>query len=367
MVNVNNNNGIILGSPISVPNLNANNNTTQQKTETKQSSYKSDGYAFDFSKKSEGSVPDVKVGLVDKVGIGFKDVLNTDENIKKFVVFQRAMDNNPDGYLKPGSNDIGKVSDLQKKLKYLGSNNIVVNGTFGDATEKAVINFKKSVGINDGFLAKNGEFAVTSIVTPQMWGLLNASVASRLNPNSNINSGNYAPPVTAKELEWAKDFSHKVTKLGFKASPQDTAKYNDIYQRQRMNLQSNAGVIQPTDIKPPTPKELAWAKEVAVKKKEFGYTPTPEVVKKYNEIVQRQQLSKQTQVAPTQQTPQPVQAQTQILTQENLAWAGNLMANMKRGYQPNPAEEAKYKAIFEAQKVAQSAPQIGRASCRERV
>src|SRR5438876_699712 len=82
--------------------------------------------------------------------------------------------------------------------------NVVVNGQFGPATEQAVINFKKNVGINDGFLTKKGEYAVTPVVTPQTWNMINAQVASKLNPGGNIASGSYVPPVAAEELNWAK-------------------------------------------------------------------------------------------------------------------------------------------------------------------
>jgi peptidoglycan hydrolase-like protein with peptidoglycan-binding domain len=94
---------------------------------------------------------------MDKMSASFKDVLNTEANMKNFVAFENAMKANPEGFLKPGSTDVSKVNDLQKKLKLTGMN-IVVNGNFGDATEKAVISFKKSVGINDGY-------------SKQKWGL----------------------------------------------------------------------------------------------------------------------------------------------------------------------------------------------------
>lgn len=336
MVNINNN--ISIGRAIDLPE--SNKGTVPQKTETpsKNSGYKSDGYAFDLSKVPQGSVPDVKVGLMDKMSASFKDVLNTEANMKNFVAFENAMKANPEGFLKPGSTDVSKVNELQKKLKLTGMN-IIVNGNFGDATEKAVISFKKSVGINDGYLNKNGDFAVTGIVTPKMWNILNSSVAARLNPNGNINAGTYAPPIAQGELNWAKDLSNKITKFGYKPSQSERARYEEIFQRQKMNEQVNSGNLTTNDITPPTQRELTWAKDLINKIQNYGYTPTAQEKQDYSNIAERQKLSKSNTSTQSNQTTQ--------LSQADLDWATNMMQKMKAGYKPNPKEEAAYQKIFQ--------------------
>ena len=148
------------------PNLyvDTRNNNGQQKfvaPPTQQGGYKNDGYAFNMSNTvTNGPVPDVKVGFMDKMGLTFKDVMPTDENTKRFVAFEQGMKSNPQGYLKPGENDVTATTDLQKKLKVVGYN-VTVNGQFGNSTEQAVIRFKNSVGINDGYLTKNGKLCLS--------------------------------------------------------------------------------------------------------------------------------------------------------------------------------------------------------------
>lgn len=335
MVNINNN--ISIGRASDIPEQNRGVSIQKSETAPKGTGYKSDGYAFDLSSVPQGPVPDVKVGLMDKMSASFKDVLNTEANMKNFVAFQNSMKANPEGYLKPNSTDTSKVLDLQKKLKLTGMN-IVVNGTFGDATEKAVINFKKSVGINDGYLTKNGDFAVSGIVTPKMWNILNSSVAARLNPNGNISAGTYAPPVTQAELNWAKQLSDKITQFGYKPSQAERAKYEEIFQRQRMNMQVNSGNLSTSDITPPTTQEIQWAKELATKVQNYGYKPSPQEKQTYSDIAERQKLSKSS----TQTTQQPSQ-----LSQAELDWAVNMMQKIKSGYSPTPQEEVAYKKIFD--------------------
>ncbi len=254
------------------------------------------------------------------------------------------MDTNTGGFLKPGSTDVSKVKDLQKKLKLEGID-IVVNGEFGKATETAVMNYKKSIGINDGFLTKNGSFAITPIVTPQMWGVLNASVAARLNPNGNITSGTYSPPVTKTELDWAKQLQQKISQFGYKPSQPERQKYDDIYQRQQMAKQIANGSVNPTQASPPTKEEMDWAKDMAVKMGQFGYKPNNAEKAKYQEIYQKNKISKSSPA----QTEQPAENQTKInsgVTKAEMDWALKLQQMIKSGYQPNPQQEAKYNEIF---------------------
>jgi hypothetical protein len=322
-----------------------NNNNGQPKIVNpprQQGGYNTDGYAINMSNTiATGPVPDVKVGFMDRMGLTFKDVMQTEDNTKRFVAFQNAMKSNPQGYLQPSSNDVTATTDLQKKLKIMGYN-ITVNGSFGNATEQAVIKFKNSVGVNDGYLTKNGNYAVSGIVTPQTWAVLNASVAARMNPNSNLSGGNYVPPVTQKELGWAKELQTKISQFGYRPSQEERTKYEDIYQRQRVGMQSQEGVFNPTKAAPPTEQEMAWAQDLANKMKQFGYKPNQTEKAKYQEIYQRIQMNKVDNANTAKlENPKPV-------TQAEVDWAVNLMNKVKNGYNPTGAESQKYEQIYSA-------------------
>jgi hypothetical protein len=309
---------------------------------------KNDSYAFNLSNVPTGKVPDVKVGMWDKVTAYFGDVTDSPENLKIYKEFKSAMEANPATYLQPGSSDAGKIRDLQKKFNFIGGN-LVVNGEFGNATEKAVINFKKSVGINDGFLTKNGEYAVTPVVTPETWNLLNAQVAAKLNPNGNINGGSYIPPVTRDEILWAKDLQSRMTQLGYKPTPAEKQKYENIYQRQQMNISVQNGSFNPSVVAAPSQPEMDWARQLIAKIQQNGYKATPVERQKYEDIALRQKQAKQ-------QQNQPVQQQVQNTVQPNalpggvspaeMAWATDLMNKVKNGYRTSPDEEIKYQDIL---------------------
>jgi hypothetical protein len=309
---------------------------------------KNDSYAFNLSNVPTGNVPDVKVGMWDKVTAYFGDVNDSPENLKLYKVFKSAIEANPDGYLQPGSSDVVKVKDLQKKLSFIGIKT-VVNGEFGPATEQQVINFKKSVGINDGFLREKGDYAVTGVVTPQTWNILNAQVASKLNPNGNITNGSYVPPVTSAELQWAKDIQAKSLQFGYKLTPAERQKYEGIYQRQQMNKNNT---FNPNSVPAPTSQEMDWARELNNKIKQFGYKPNPQEIQRYQDIAQRQRIAKAQQNQPVQQT-QQTQQQNNLpggVTQAEMTWAANLMNKVRGGYRTTPDEEIKYQDIFSRSK-----------------
>ena len=313
-----------------------NNASTVENTPTPQ--YNKDAVSVDNTKKT-GPVPDVKLGWMDKISTKFKDVYQSDDNVKKFVVFQKAMETNPAGYLEAGSTDTTKVNDLQQKLKLMGYS-ITVNGKFGEATEKAVVDFKKSVGINDGFLNKNAQLSVSSIVTPETWRVLNSNVSVRLNPAQNITQGTYIPSVTQDEMNWAKDLSNKVSKFGYPPSKEESTRYNSI--RQRMNqaneVRANLGISQQNPTNAPTAGELDWAKNFLSAVKQ-GHKPTAIETQKYNDIRAKQQTAKN-QPTPTQQG----------ITAEDLAWAKDLANKVRGGYDPKPEEADRYNKIVEASK-----------------
>lgn len=329
------------------PNIGANpavnNNAYQQQTFQAAGSNNyntADGYAFNMTQVPTGRVPNVEVSWWDKLTAGFDDVMKTDDNLRQFKVFEEAMKSNPNAYLKPGSNDVTKVKDLQRKLQYLGYS-VNVNGTFGSATEQAVVQFKNSVGINDGYLNKKGQFAVSAIVTPQAWNHLNSQVATRLNPNSG--PGSFAPPVTQQELEWAQGLQNKIRQFGYQPNPSERARYDDIFQRQQLQLSMNNGNFDPSTIQPPSQQEVNWAKQLIVKMQQFGYQPSPQEQQRYTDIRNRQQLAKQ---QPPVQSMQPPQVTPQPVSQQELDWASNMMNQVKAGYKPSPAEEAQYNDIF---------------------
>lgn len=288
-----------------------------------------DNYSAKNGQKS-APVPDVKIGLFDKVFVQFKDVYQSPDNVKNFVAFQKAMDSNPDGYLKAGSSDTAKVNDLQEKLKLLGFA-VTVNGKFGESTEKAVVNFKKSVGINDGFLTKNGQFSVSSIVTPETWGILNSNVSPKLNKGENITTGTYVPPVTTDEINWAKGLQEKIKKFDYPPTKAEAERYTNIVKRVNAGNSVRANMGVDTQKEGPTANELAWAKNFlsAVKS---NHVPTPAETAKYNEIRNKQQQAK-------------ANSNSNQVSETEINWAKNLADKVKAGYDPTEAETAKYNDI----------------------
>lgn len=301
-----------------------------------------DSYSIKNGPKS-APVPDVKVGLFDKVFVQFKDVYQSTDNVKSFVAFQKAMDSNPDGFLKAGSSDTGKVTDLQKKLKLLGFN-VAVNGKFGESTEKAVINFKKSVGINDGFLTKNGQFSVSSIVTPETWGVLNSNVSPRLNKGENITTGTYVPPVTADELNWAKGLQDKIKKFDYPPTKAEAERYTNIVKRVNEGNQVRQNMGVDTQKEGPSTSELAWAKNFLTAVKS-NHVPTPAETAKYNDIRNKQQQAK-------------ANANSNQVSETELNWAKNMADKVKGGYDPTESETAKYNNISARLKAAQEKPAV---------
>lgn len=343
---VNNINGYNVGNitPTNYPRTNNPNQGTVSPAQN--SGYTSnDGYSFNMNTIPTGRVPDAKVGIWDKAGGLFSNVLNTPQNMQLYKNFQSAMKSTPSAFLESGSTDVTKVKDLQRKLNYLGYG-LTVNGNFGAATEKAVVNFKISNGINDGFLDKQGKFAVSSIVTPDMYRLMNAQVAQKLNPNGN--SGSYTPPVTQEEINWAKQLQNKIVQYGYKPSPAERQKYDNIYQRQQLGMSIQNGSYNPNVVPAPTSQEIGWAKELLTKMKNYGYKPNPQEIQKYQDIQKRQQLAKNN-PAPIEQSQMQTQ-QVNAVSQQEMDWAVGLMNKIKSGYTPSPAEEQKYQEIFNRSK-----------------
>lgn len=345
MVNSLGNYNNISTTGIQVPvssNRNTQNTGTQQ---TSQGYTPNDSYAFNLNSIPTGKVPDVKVGISDKISGLFKDVLNTPQNLQQYKLFESTIKSNPQGFLLPGSDDMARVKDVQRKLNFLGYGTIV-NGNFGEATEKAISKFKTNAGINDGFLNKKGEYAVSGVVTPQVWNLLNSQVANKLgqgSPNNNVS-------VSKQELDWAKALKSNMDK-GYKPTQEQREQYNLIYQKQQMSL-AQSGITVPTYTPPPSQADITWAKQLVEKVNNFGYKPPTSEIQRYQDIQKRQQLAKKnppeqnTETMWVQNTGLPTTTSAPKVSAEDMDWAKNMAANMKRGYQPTQAEEDRYRNIY---------------------
>jgi LysM repeat protein len=110
-------------------------------------------------------------------GTGDGKVKSSDRTKAKFAPIARGGDNQgiyaehlararSMGYLMPGSNDRRRVIALQQKLNAVGIS-VPVSGTFEYGTSQAVRNFKSRIGLNDGFVDKQGNFAVSDVMTPE--------------------------------------------------------------------------------------------------------------------------------------------------------------------------------------------------------
>ncbi len=314
-----------------------------------------DKYAFESNNMAAGKVP--TIGMWDKMSSYFKDVMNTPQNLQSFKNFETSIKSNPQGFLQPGSTDMGRVKDVQTKLNYLGMN-MTVNGQFGSATEQAIIRFKKSVGINDGFLDKSGQWAVTPIVTPQTWSLLNSQVANKLNPSTNLANSSFKTPVTPQEMDWAKGMANKIQQFGYKPSEPERQRYENIYQRASQNGAVATQTQQPQAVTPPSDQEMNWAKGMANKVQQQGYKPTQQEIVAYQNIFNRNKAANEYKAQAqntkqVQQTQQP-QANQGGVSPAEMSWATSLMQRVQQGYKPTADEQIKYQGIFDRSKVQQT-------------
>lgn len=309
-------------------------------------SYKGDGYSFDLSNVPTGKVPDVKVGFWDKFSAVSSDVMNTPKNLQLFKDFQANT------FLQAGSSNSQGVTDLQRKLKFLGFN-VNINGNFGPATEKAVLNFKNSMGIDDGFLNKRGESSVTSIVSRSTMSLINSKVASKLNNPGQVE----VPTISQKDLGWAKDLKSKIVNEQYKPSAEERKRYDEIYQKQQMIVSANNGSYQVGSLPGPTSSEVQWAKDFIVKVKQYGQKPSQDDIQKYNDIQRRQQMAKAAPQVPQQpaqqavlqgvpqmQAPAPVEAS---VSDSQLNWAKEFEQKVNtQNYKPTQGEFKMYVEIY---------------------
>ncbi|MFN8673635.1 MAG: peptidoglycan-binding domain-containing protein [Candidatus Sericytochromatia bacterium] len=334
---------------------NTNNGGNQVVLPSGQQSFKNDGYAFDLSTLPTGKVPtNTKAGFWEKLS-GFGDVMNTQQNVQAYKTFEANL------YLQAGSGDSTRVMDLQRKLKFLGYS-VNTNGNFGPATEKAVTQFKNNMGINDGFLDKKGNYAVTSMVSTTTMNMINSKVASKLNNPGQVD----VPNIGKQELDWAKSLRTKMI-AGYKPSAEERKQYEAIYQKQQMVLSANNGTYTAGTLPGPSATEIAWAKDFIVRVKQYGAKPTQEEVAKYNDIQRRQQMSKvvpntsnvviqnQTTLPTGNKTVFPIQQPS--ITQDDLNWAKSFANALKNGHQPTQEQVDKYNRIYNAQKAAQQQPQ----------
>jgi len=351
MVNGINSNYNVQGVSYNPPLYNVNTNSN-----TQQITYNNSDNV-NVNKMQSGNVPSSgKLSFWDRITSNFKDVHQSPQNINAYKVFQNSIKSNPEGYLLPGSSDTNKVKDLQHKLSMVGFK-LNVNGQFGHATEQAVIQFKKSVGINDGYLDKNGNFAVTPIVTPKTWELLNAQVAFKLNPNGY--NGNYynAPPVTQEELKWAKNLQTKI-RAGYQPTQSERIRYENIYNRQQLALQSKQQNFVPPDVPPPTPEDIEWAKQLVNKIQTLGYKPNPSEIQRYQEIYNKQKQSRISQEYKKNNPSNTNSTQnTNTVTQEEINWAKQIQEKVKKGQQVTPQEEARYEQIRQKLDLQNNKPQ----------
>lgn len=304
-------------------------------------SYKGDGYSFDLSSVQAGKVPEAKIGFLDKLMGSSENVMNTPKNLQLFKDFQSNI------FLKAGSGNSEGIMDLQRKLKFLGFN-VNVNGNFGPATEKAILNFKESIGIDDGFLNKGGNPAVTPIVSKTTMSLINSKVAGKLNNPGQVE----VPAVAKKDLDWAKDLKAKILDSQYKPSQAERKRYDEIYQKQQMIVSANNGSYQVGSLPGPTNSEVQWAKDFIIKVKQYGQKPSQEDTQKYNDIQNRQQMSKAMPKTALQGiAPQNQSASSQpvgnTVSDSQLNWAKQFEQKVNtQNYKPTQEEFKMYVEIY---------------------
>jgi hypothetical protein len=185
------------------------------------------------------------------------------------------------GYLLPGHTDRRRVIALQQKLNAVGVS-VPVSGTFEYGTSQAVRNFKSRVGLNDGFVDKQGNYTVSDVMTPEAENALTQLATQAgwvpTGPQTDrdatpgwqkamkpvTGTGNYVPTSptgvsgnAVTQDEFAR-YQHlqQIAKPrsaggnGYTLTPDQRRFYDDVRQR----LIANGGVVgQPTQVGPTAP------------------------------------------------------------------------------------------------------------------
>ncbi|MEZ0373673.1 MAG: hypothetical protein ACAI44_31570 [Candidatus Sericytochromatia bacterium] len=132
-------------------------------------------------------------------------------------------------------------------------------------------------------------------------------------------------PVSAHECQWALGLEEKV-RSGKPASAQELASYKNIAYRL---LKADQSPVPSASV---SRQELDWAVNLQKRVKVFGYTPSPEELKTYEDIYKRQNA------------PEPAPK----VTPEQLDWAKQLYQHIQQGYKPTEAEQKRYTEIYVA-------------------
>lgn len=159
-------------------------------------------------------------------------------------------------------------------------------------------------------------------------------------------------PVTQDELNWLRAQSGK------QLSGNDLARYQNI--TERYLAQQNSGQVaapQPAgQLMPVTQDELNWALDLQNKIQTQNYQPTPDEVAKYKDIFNRYESQGVDAPAPApayKPGETPAVAIDNKVSQAELDWAVDLQARVDQGYQPTHHEIARYTDIFNRYEASQ--------------
>lgn len=177
-----------------------------------------------------------------------------------------------------------------------------------------------------------------------------------------------AQGASAADVQWARDLEGKIVQ-GYKPTPQDISRYNDIQMKLATYGVAATPAAQPTlsSSGPVSQSEIDWAMQMQHKVQFEGYQPTEQEVAAYTDIFNRyqqqlQQAQQQTQppapvqpAAPAQPTPQMPAANAGAPTAEEQQWAQQLQQMVQQGYQATEQEIARYTDIYNRAQQAQGA------------
>lgn len=184
-------------------------------------------------------------------------------------------------------------------------------------------------------------------------------------PQASVPGAQAAPPVSQDEMNWALTLENKVKTQNYQPTPQETAQYEQIFNRLQAAAQGGqAPATTPGATAPAAPvsdEEISWALDLE-QKVNGGYQPTAEETSQYNSIFNRINAPQ------TSATPGASSPAASPVSQEDMNWALTLENKVKtQNYQPTPEETAKYEQIFSRLQAAQQAatqspgtpPQVG--------
>ena len=172
--------------------------------------------------------------------------------------------------------------------------------------------------------------------------------------------------VSEQDIDWAQDLEARV-KRGEKPSREEIGRYEDVFRRMQASLAAGQA---PPPARPPEPREpgsvpapvseqdIAWALDLEARVKR-GENPTGEETSRYEDVARRLaafQAAEQAQPAARPPEPRKPAAGLAPVSEEDMAWAIALQTRVQGGATASEAEIERYDDIYRRHQATESPP-----------